>query len=171
MSAPPSPAAGGQPASTATRRKSGRVSKKPDRFAPDAHSTSTTKRKRGTDNDSGVEASETSDPESDPTSDDEPDEEEIRERRRKRKTKGTARKPAAKKPKTNGDSVSLAIRPAANATRKIAKRPRKAPVRKSTLADDTEGLYGTSCQPAWHQHPPANTRQPTCSPVATDWKT
>ncbi|USP81957.1 hypothetical protein yc1106_09231 [Curvularia clavata] len=140
MSATASPSAVDQVESTATRRKSGRVSKKPDRFAPGASPT-TTKRKRGNDNDSGVDASESSEEESDQSSEDEPDEEEIRERRRKRKSTAAARKPAAKKPKTNGDSVSLAIRPATNATRKIAKRPRKAPIRKSTLPDETEGLY------------------------------
>ncbi|EUC49990.1 hypothetical protein COCMIDRAFT_83301 [Bipolaris oryzae ATCC 44560] len=141
MSAPASPSGVDQVESTATRRKSGRVSRKPDRFAPGASPTTTTKRKRGNDNDSAVDASDSSEQESDQSTEDEPDDEEIKERRRKRKTKAAARKPAAKKPKTNGDSLSLAIRPASNATKKLTKRPRKAPVRKSTLPEETEGLY------------------------------
>ncbi|KAJ5020434.1 STAG domain-containing protein [Bipolaris maydis] len=141
MSAPASPSGVDQVESTATRRKSGRVSRKPDRFAPGASPTTTTKRKRGNDNDSAVDASDSSEQESDQSTEDEPDDEEIREAQRKRKSKAAARKPAAKKPKTNGDSLSLAIRPASNATKKLAKRPRKAPVRKSTLPEETEGLY------------------------------
>jgi hypothetical protein len=130
-------------ASSAGRRKSGRVSKKPDRlFAPVASPNGSTKRKRGNDNDSGVDADEApSEEESEQSSEGEPDEEELRERRRNKKTKAPARKPAPKKARTNGESVSLAIRPA-NAAKRVAKRPRKAPVRKSTLPDDVGGLYG-----------------------------
>ena len=130
-------------ASSAARRKSGRVSKRPERFAPGASPAGSAKRKRGDDNDSGVDADgASSDEPSEESSEGEPDEEEVRERQRKRKSKTAARKPATKKPKTNGASVNLAIRPAANGTKKIAKRPRKAAVRKSTLPADTEGLYG-----------------------------
>jgi cohesin complex subunit SA-1/2 len=129
-------------ASSAARRKSGRVSKKPDRFAPVASPNGSTKRKRGDDNDSGVDADEPpSEDESEQSSEGEPDEEELRERRRKKKSKAPARKPAPKKAKTNGETVNLAIRPA-NAAKKIAKRPRKAPVRKSALPADVGGLYG-----------------------------
>jgi cohesin complex subunit SA-1/2 len=128
--------------SSAARRKSGRVSKKPDRFAPVASPNGSTKRKRGDDNDSGVDADEPpSEEESEQSSEGEPDEEELRERRRKKKTKAPARKPAPKKAKTNGEGISLAIRPA-NAAKKVAKRPRKAPIRKSRLPEDAEGLYG-----------------------------
>lgn len=145
MSATESPSGTDQVASSAARRKSGRVSKRPARFAPGASPTGSTKRKRGDDNDSGVDATEPpSDDESEESSEDEPDEEELKERRRRNKAKASARKPASKKAKTNGESVSLAIRPASNATKKPAtKRPRKAPVRKSALPDETEGLYGT----------------------------
>ncbi|RYO64741.1 hypothetical protein AA0113_g5792 [Alternaria arborescens] len=142
MSAAESPSRADQVASSAARRKSGRVSKKPARFAPGASPTGSTKRKRGDDNDSGVDATEPpSEEESEESSEGEPDEEELRERRRRKKAKATARKPASKKAKTNGDSVSLAIRPANNATKKVSKRPRKAPIRKSALPDETEGLY------------------------------
>ncbi|KAI4615550.1 uncharacterized protein J4E87_009008 [Alternaria ethzedia] len=143
MSATESPSGTDQVASSAARRKSGRVSKRPARFAPGASPTGSTKRKRGDDNDSGVDATEPpSDDESEESSEDEPDEEELKERRRRNKAKASARKPASKKAKTNGESVSLAIRSASNATKKPAtKRPRKAPVRKSALPDETEGLY------------------------------
>ncbi|KAL6709146.1 cohesin complex subunit [Coniothyrium glycines] len=129
-------------ASSTARRKSGRVSKRPERFAPGTSPVGSTKRKRGDDNDSGVDADgASSDEESEESSEGEPDDEEVRERQRKRKSRTAARKHATKKPKTNGASVSLAIRPAANAQKKVSKRPRKAPVRKSTLPEATEGLY------------------------------
>jgi cohesin complex subunit SA-1/2 len=67
----------------------------------------------------------------DDSSEGEPDEEEFREKRRKK----------TKKPKVNGATVSLAIRPASTK----AKRPpksRKAPIRKSALnEEDVTGLY------------------------------
>lgn len=124
------------------RRKSGRVSRRPDRFAPGTSPTSSTKRKRGADNDdSGVEADAPSSEEEE-SSEGEPDDEEVRERQRKRKSKGTTKRSAAKKPKTNGASVSLAMRPATGA-KKVAKRPRKAAIRKSAIGEDEpEGLYG-----------------------------
>ncbi|RMZ71286.1 mitotic cohesin complex [Pyrenophora seminiperda CCB06] len=115
---------------------------KPDRFAPVASPTGSTKRKRGGDNENGDDATDlSSEEESEQSSEDEPDEEELKERRRKKKPRALARKPASKKAKTNGESVSLAIRPASNAAKKMSKRPRKAPIRKSTLPEETEGLY------------------------------
>ncbi|KAI8932044.1 hypothetical protein NX059_010937 [Plenodomus lindquistii] len=124
-----------------TRRKSGRVSKKPEKFAPGASPTGSAKRKRGDDDDSGLDADAPSSEEELESSDGEPDEEELRERQRKKKSRPAAKKSAPKKPKTNGESVSLAMRPAANAAKKGTKRPRKAPVRKSMLPEQTEGLY------------------------------
>ena len=121
------------------RRKSGRVTKKPEKFAPVA-----SKRKRGDDHDSGVDGEGTSGDDEDESTEGEPDEEELRERRRKSKSKGKApaKRSAAKKPKTNGKSVTLAMRPAGGASKKPS-RPRKVPVRKSILAgDETTGLYG-----------------------------
>jgi cohesin complex subunit SA-1/2 len=126
---------------SSARRKSGRVTKKPEKFAPVA-----SKRKRGDDHDSGVDGEGTSGDDEDESTEGEPDEEELRERRRKSKGKGKGKAPAkrsaAKKPRTNGKSVTLAMRPAGGASKKPS-RPRKMPVRKSILAgDETTGLYG-----------------------------
>jgi len=130
-------------ASSAARRRSGRVSKKPEKFAP-ASPTDSVKRKRGDDDDSGVEADQASSDEEEESSEGEPDEEEVRERQRKRKGRAPAKRPAPKKPKTNGATMSLAMRPASGAPKKLAKRPRKAAIRKSAIApDEPEGLYGT----------------------------
>ena len=130
-------------ASPAARRRSGRVSKKPEKFAPASSPSGSAKRKRGNENDSGVDTDEAEDEEdAEESSEGEPDDEEVKARQRKRKTNAAARKPATKKPKTNGESVSLAIRPAANAAKKVAKRPRKAPIRKSALPGETDVLYG-----------------------------
>ncbi|KAF2995718.1 hypothetical protein E8E13_004373 [Curvularia kusanoi] len=118
------------------RRKSGRVTKKPEKFAPAA-----SKRKRGDDHDSGVDAEEASSDEDDESTESEPDEEELKERRRKSKGKAPAKRSAPKKARTNGKSVTLAMRPAGGASKRPS-RPRKAPVRKSILAgDETTGLY------------------------------
>jgi hypothetical protein len=135
-------------ASSAARRRSGRVSKKPEKFAASSP-TNSAKRKRGDNDDSGVEADQpSSDEDEEESSEGEPDEEELRERQRKRKGKVPAKRPAAKKPKTNGATMSLAMRPATSAPKKIAKRPRKAAIRKSAVsAEEPAGLYGM--QPKW----------------------
>ncbi|CBX96563.1 hypothetical protein LEMA_P108280.1 [Plenodomus lingam JN3] len=145
MSAANSPSQAVQVAPS-TRRKSGRVSKKPEKFTPGTSPTGSAKRKRGEggeDQDSGLDADAPSSEEEEESesSEGEPDEEELRERQRKKKGRPAVRKPAPKKAKTNGTSVSLAIRPASNAAKKMSKRPRKAPVRKSMLPEQTEGLY------------------------------
>ncbi|KAF2025205.1 STAG-domain-containing protein [Setomelanomma holmii] len=127
-------------ATSTARRRSGRVSKKPAKFALATSPAGSTKRKRGDNDDSGVETDEPTDEEPE-SSDGEPDEEEVRERQRKRKGKGPAKKTAPKRPRTNGATVSLAMRPATGAS-KLAKRPRKAAIRKSAMsADEPEGLY------------------------------
>ncbi|CAO2655394.1 Nn.00g104580.m01.CDS01 [Neocucurbitaria sp. VM-36] len=129
-------------AASAARRRSGRVSKRPEKFAPVSSPTGSTKRKRADNDDSGVDADEpSSEEDSEESSEGEPDAEELRERQRRKKSKASARKSAPKKPKTNGESVGLAFRPAANAVKRVAKRPRKAPIRKSALPQETEGLY------------------------------
>lgn len=122
-------------ASSAPRRKSGRVVKKPELFV--SSPAGSTKRKR-TDEGDGDPVSEEEPEES---SEDEPDEEELREKRRKTKSKPAARKPATKKPKTNGETMSLAIRPAKSKSGR-PKKPRKALSRKSALVEDADGLYG-----------------------------
>jgi cohesin complex subunit SA-1/2 len=132
----------GDATSSNTRRKSGRVTKKPEKFAAGASPTGSSKRKRGDDHDSGVDADESTSDEEDESTEGEPDEEELRERRRKTKSKAPAKRPAPKKAKTNGKSVTLAMRPATGAPKK-GSRPRKAPIRKSILPqDEMEGLYG-----------------------------
>ncbi|KAF2112903.1 STAG domain-containing protein [Lophiotrema nucula] len=124
--------------SSAPRRKSGRVSKKPEPFVPASSPAGSAKRKRNDTAEGGDDLEDPSD-EEEGSSEGEPDEEELREQRRKKKTKAPARKPAAKKPKTNGTAqVSLAIRPAAPPR---PKKPRKAPVRKSAFAENADGLY------------------------------
>lgn len=125
--------------SSAPRRKSGRVPTQRQLYSP----TGSAKRKRGDGNDSNVDNSAHSSEEED--SESSPDEEELKERRkqsRKKKSATSAKKPAQKKPKTNGEITGLAIRPATSARKKTA-RPRKAPIRKSALVEqDADGLYG-----------------------------
>ncbi|KAH8725758.1 hypothetical protein GQ44DRAFT_651801 [Phaeosphaeriaceae sp. PMI808] len=129
-------------ASSAPRRRSGRVSRKPEKFALTTSPTGSAKRKRGDNDDSGVEADDASSEEPTDSSEGELDDEELRERQRKRKGKGSAKRSATKKPKTNGTTLSLAIRPATGASKKLAKRPRKAGIRKSAiLEEEPEGLY------------------------------
>jgi cohesin complex subunit SA-1/2 len=131
----------GAVASSAARRRSGRVSRKPEKLASAASPAESAKRKRGENDESGVEADDASTDEQSDSSEGEPDEEELRERRRR--GKAAAKRPAPKKPKTNGGPISLAMRPATNASRKLSKRPRKAAIRKSTVAEEErEGLYG-----------------------------
>jgi cohesin complex subunit SA-1/2 len=130
-------------ASSDARRRSGRVVRKPEKLASAPSPSGSAKRKRRDNDDSGVEAGESTSEEQSDSSEGEPDEEEMRERQRKRKGKGAAKRPAPKKPKTNGAPISLAMRPAAGASRKLSKRPRKAAIRKSAISEEeAEGLYG-----------------------------
>jgi cohesin complex subunit SA-1/2 len=130
-------------ASSAARRRSGRVTRKPEKLVSAASPTGSAKRKRRDNDDSGVEADETSSDEESESSEGEPDEEELRERRSKKKGKASAKRPVPKKPRTNGTPISLAMRPATGASRKLTKRPRKAAIRKSAvLEEEPEGLYG-----------------------------
>ncbi|KAF2205662.1 STAG-domain-containing protein [Delitschia confertaspora ATCC 74209] len=127
--------------SSAPRRKSGRVSRKPDNFVSASSPINGAKRKRNEENDNDdadIQAAESEEEEE--SSEGEPDEEELKERRRKTKGKGkpAGRKPAPKKAKTNGETMNLAIRPA---TKAKPRKPRKAPVRKSAVAENAEGLY------------------------------
>ncbi|KAF2873572.1 hypothetical protein BDV95DRAFT_489918 [Massariosphaeria phaeospora] len=127
---------------SAPRRKSGRVSKKPEHFVPASSPAGSAKRKRADANDSDADTDASPSEEEQASSEGEPDEEELREQRRKNKGKAkgksAARKPAPKKPKTNGQTLDLAIRPAASKPKKY----RKPTVRKSALGDDeADGLY------------------------------
>ncbi|KAE9975310.1 hypothetical protein BLS_002680 [Venturia inaequalis] len=130
----------------ASTRRSGRVSRKPKVLSPSSATGS--KRKRDdadTDvdmEDAGEEDEEDDESESE-ESEGEPDPEEIKERRKKARTqkkaapkKTVAAKPAAKKAKqTNGDVVSLAIRPAK------PRAPRKKPQHQTADAEAVGGLY------------------------------
>ncbi|KAF2762757.1 STAG-domain-containing protein [Pseudovirgaria hyperparasitica] len=127
-----------------TRRKSGRVVKKPSLYA-DSSPVGSVKRKRtiNVEDDDEEDVSDEDEDEDDP--EDEPDEEELREkRRRKSATKTpTLKKPAKKKSKTNGKSngetIDLAIRPVSVPKPKAkAKRPRKAVAQDVGEAD---GIY------------------------------
>ncbi|KAF1994354.1 hypothetical protein P154DRAFT_502063 [Amniculicola lignicola CBS 123094] len=125
-------------ASSGTRRISSRVRRQTERFVPEASPAGSAKRKRGAESDGGAGAEgHASDESPEESSEGEPDEEELRERRRKKPAKTKAKKPAAKKPKTNGETLSLAIRPATVKP----KKPRKVPIRKSAVVDEAEGLY------------------------------
>ena len=128
------------PAATASRRKSGRAVKAPEKFVPEVTSSHAgpagSKRKR-TGEDAENDASDVEDEPDESEEEIESEGEEARKPRRKPKAK-TARKPAAKKPKVNGnttheDAPAPAIRLAAR-----PKKPRKVPV----VDEDAEGLYG-----------------------------
>lgn len=136
------------------RRKSGRMTRRPDIFSQSTHSShelsASGKRKRG--DAQGAEDSDNllSESESDAIEDD-TDEEELRERQRAARKAGSTKKTtskksshASKKPKVTGNGVrrQLAFRPAVNGG-VSASRPRKPKVRPS-LAAGERGLYGKS---------------------------
>jgi cohesin complex subunit SA-1/2 len=123
--------------STATRRKSGRVSKKPETFGAPV------KRKRNeAGGDDDVDDDDASDAESSGESESEPDEEEMKERRRRARKSNAAKPkaPAKKKAKAvNGEALSLAIRPAKSAPKRRKQR------QAITDAETAGGLYGKYC--------------------------
>ncbi len=121
-----------------SRRKSGRVTNKPEQLSPSS-GTGSAKRKRATDGlDSDLEQDSAS-AEGDDESEGEPDEEEMRERRRKarRPSSGEAKGPP-KRAKTNGTTTKLAIR----TTTGKAKKSNKARQLQDAAADEVGGLYG-----------------------------
>ncbi|KAK4203296.1 putative cohesin subunit [Triangularia verruculosa] len=109
----------GSPAPTSSARRSGRVSKAPSKFTPDAPVAS--KRKRAADNDDEDDDQENDDAENEAPDDEEDNNasddddgsetatEEPRRAKKKKKAPSSSarpRKPATKKPKTNGDAPS-----------------------------------------------------------------
>ncbi|GAB1214698.1 hypothetical protein ATERTT37_003862 [Aspergillus terreus] len=132
------------------RRKSGRMTRRPDLYSSSYGDATGSKRKRdptNPDNDEDIDDDQdVSESDSDDANDDEPDEEELRERKRaarkaSRRTSGSKSKPkprSAKKPKVaaNGIGSQLAFRPAVNGK----KSSRKHKVRPSLAAGET-GLY------------------------------
>ncbi|KUJ09959.1 STAG-domain-containing protein [Mollisia scopiformis] len=127
------------PGATASRRKSGRAVKVPEKFVPDVPSSqpgpASAKRKRGED-DAENDASDIEDDEDEEIEDEEEEsaaEEEIKET--KKKSKKPARKPAAKKPRVNGTTSHEVAPPV-----RLPARPKK--TKQVAIADkDTGGLY------------------------------
>lgn len=126
------------PGATASRRKSGRAVKVPEKFVPDAPSTqqapASAKRKRGEEDDEN-DASEIDEDEEEIEEDEESAaEEEVRAAKRKQPKK--TKKPATKKPKVNGTAAHEEA-----PTVRLPARPKKA--KRVAIADkDVEGLYG-----------------------------
>ncbi|KAK2742935.1 hypothetical protein FQN57_005065 [Myotisia sp. PD_48] len=143
-----------------SRRKSGRVRRKPDLFSSQSFHSSRPKRKRpstgsGAEEDAsntdGHEQADDDDDDDIDLSDGEPDEEELKARRRLSKKAASQKKKDSKKPKgkptakkqkiTNGLSTELALRPVLNGKKsKAPSKPKKARMRQSEL-DDEHGLY------------------------------
>ena len=119
-----------------TRRKSGRVVRKPEVLI----SSSATKRKRGEDEIDDVEMEDASEAESEEQDSEDPDEEELKEQRRRAKKAKTGKSATKKaKPTVNGQAhKALAIRPATGASK--AKKKWKLPLNED--AESAGGLYG-----------------------------
>ncbi|GAB7331273.1 hypothetical protein MBLNU13_g02726t2 [Cladosporium sp. NU13] len=122
------------------KRASGRVRRQPETIYPSSDPINhKRKRAQDADGDEEMQDEDLSEEES-PSEEDEPDEEELRERRaraRKPKSGAAPRKPAVKKPKTNG-ATALPIRGG-----KVAKRraPKKAKQLDLADAEDAGGLF------------------------------
>ncbi|AEO62491.1 uncharacterized protein THITE_2106708 [Thermothielavioides terrestris NRRL 8126] len=139
-------AATSSPAPTSTARRSGRVTKPPAKFTPDAPAAH--KRKRGAQHDDEDDENELPNDEVDDGSDvngDDPEDSAVEEpsRATKKKKKPSAsqqsaksRRPAAKKPKTNGNAPAHEPVRAAQ----LPSRPKKA-VRVAVAQGEANGLY------------------------------
>lgn len=124
------------PEPESSRRRSGRVVRAPEKFSPEP--VTAPKRKRHDDDDEG---NDDDDILSDATMSDAADSDEERPRARPKKRTGAsqgsrARKPAIKKPKTNG------VAPSGHSA-SLPSRPKKS-VRIATADRQAEGLYGKS---------------------------
>jgi cohesin complex subunit SA-1/2 len=140
----------GQSTPAEDRRKSGRMTRRPEVFSQSQHSEETArgKRKRGEarDDEDGDEE-DASESESD-AGDDDADEEEFKEKRRagrrtgaKKSSKPKSKSHALKRPKVASNGLGrLAFRPATNGRLPTA-RPRKPKVRPS-LAAGERGMFG-----------------------------
>jgi cohesin complex subunit SA-1/2 len=133
----------------APSRRSGRVSRKPELLADqiaDASTSAKRKRAPGEDVGDGEDvADDDEDAEDDDVLSDDPNDGDASDgaakpRRRRTKTGGPPRR-SAKKPRQNGDSVSLAVRPA-NAQKPTKARRKKAA--RFTDAANAGGLYCSS---------------------------
>jgi len=133
------------PVSVATdvsRRRSGRASKKPDLVASQIGFTTKRKRVASDTRDASEDVDDDVDmQDEDDVSSSEPDDSQDEDVRpaKKRARKAASSKPRAKKPKQNGDAVSLSIRPAKK-SRPTKSRPPKAG--RFVVPEDAEGLFG-----------------------------
>ena len=124
-------------AATENKRRSGRVTRKPEAFAPQPASSVKRKRSQVQDGQDDVEDEIDEGSDSEEQDEEEPGDEELRDQK-SRKTKGTPAKPAQKKSKTNGAAVNLPIR----STAAKARRPKKkAKAMDMTDAEEAGGLY------------------------------
>ncbi|KAL2438712.1 Cohesin subunit psc3 [Exophiala dermatitidis] len=140
-----------------SRRKSGRVVRKPDLFSQEHHDRSTlrngaTKRKRTTeataaggddddDENEQIEEDEESETE-DGDSEGEPDEEELKAKRRAQRARRPAAKPATKRAKTaSGPSTTLAIRSVNAQTKSGSKASKAQRARARPSQAHQQGLY------------------------------
>ncbi|KAB5563052.1 UreD urease accessory protein-domain-containing protein [Coniochaeta sp. 2T2.1] len=130
----------GSPTPTGTSRRSGRVLKAPEKFIPDAPAAA--KRKRHDDNDDDDAENdapltdlEDSDADVDDAADDDEDAtEEAPKRKKKPSQSAWSRKPAAKKPKTNGDAGG-------HPAKSLASRPKKVVRTAPVEPHDGDGLF------------------------------
>ncbi|KAJ4250521.1 cohesin complex subunit [Fusarium torreyae] len=128
-----------------TRRRSGRVVRAPAKFTPEPSTQPTNSKRKRVDQDDDEEDVENEAPDSDEEmSDDEPDNESDEDHpaprsRKKASQTGRAKKPSAKKPKTNG---SQPLRPArtTHGAKSLPSRPKKS-VRIEIAAEKGIGLY------------------------------
>lgn len=124
---------------TANKRRSGRVTRKPDLFTAAGGA----KRKRDAvdDREAHEDGEDEVEDEDESDSEGEPDEEEMRETKSKaRKGKAApAKKPAAKRSKTHG-TATLSVRADQAKTRK----PKKAKALDEAAAEEAGGLFGTT---------------------------
>lgn len=133
----------GAPDETNKKRRSGRVSRKPNLFTGTPVSSSKRKRNEAEDEvmaDGEDEEGEEDGDEDESESEGEPDEEEMREKKAKaRRTKNApVKKPAAKRTKTNGSAAPAATKVLTKARRKKAK------ALDEEEAEQAGGLYGMS---------------------------
>lgn len=126
------------PAPPSTARRSGRVTKAPVKFTPDAPAANKRKRSAEHDNEDAENVSPDDADDASDASDDDSDGSVAEEPRRTAKKKPSsqsakARKPATKKPKINGDAPAHAAQ--------LPSRPKKT-VRIELARRDADGLYG-----------------------------
>ncbi|GJC93835.1 STAG domain-containing protein [Colletotrichum higginsianum] len=124
------------PEAESSRRRSGRVVRAPEKFSPEP--VTAPKRKRGPEHDEDDEGNEDDEPETDATMSDADESGDDRPRARPKKRSGASqgnrvKKPATKKPKTNG------VAPSGHSA-SLPSRPKKT-VRIAAADKQGEGLY------------------------------